>query len=540
MALSSGLLAAAAGCTGSLDGGPGRGGRETARIYPVASGLRTLTPSQYEASVRDVLGLGPAGSDDAPVAPLGQWSTAIAAARGGISPTAVESYETGARDAAAWVIADPERRMELVGCEPTAMASDRCTADFLGRVGRRAYRRALTSEELARWTALSAAIGTSLADPWRGIEHALSGILQSSHFLYRVELGEDDPESEDASDLRYSGLAMAPGLSSRGWGTPPDDLLLDAAARGELATDEGLSRALDRMLADPRAERGLEDFVADLLEVDGLATVEKDPTLHPDFEAQRAPMRAQLVHTAATALSEDGFGALFTTRSYFVDRNTAPLLGLDASDFDDTLTRVELPADGPRAGVLTTPGFLAMHSYAGKTSPALRGLYVRRRVLCHDIPPPPPGVATILPERADGALVTTRELVAFHQEEEICAGCHQFMDPIGLGLEQFDEVGAHRLTQNELTIDPSGDLDGESFEDARGLAAALASHDELASCMASRLYAFAAGSTVSATDRDVRRFAADGDEVRPMLAALVRSALFRRARAADETSGGGL
>jgi hypothetical protein len=114
------------------------------------------------------------------------------------------------------------------------------------------------------------------------------------------------------------------------------------------------------------------------------------------------------------------------------------------------------------------------------------------------------------------------------------------MDPIGLGLEQFDEIGAHRLTQNELTIDPSGELDGAAFEDARGLGEAIASHPALTSCMASRLFAFGAGSTVAANDRDVRRLAAGGDDVRVMLAALVRSELFRRARAVDDADGGGL
>jgi hypothetical protein len=528
------------GCTGSLEGGPGLGGQTTRASLPAASGLRTLTPAQYEASVRDVLGLEPDGRDGAPIAPLGQWSTAIAAARGGFSPTTVESYEAGARDAAAWVVADPARRAELVGCTPTAVAADPCAAEFLARVGRRAYRRALEADEVARWTALAATIGQALGDPWRGLEHALSGILQSPHFLYRVELGEDDPQSADAAALRYSSHEMATRLSYLVWGTTPDEELLDAAERGELTTDEGLDAQLERMLRDPRADAGLAAFVADLLEVDGLRTVEKDGTLHPDFEAQREPMRAQLVQTATVALAGGGFGALFTTRSYFVDRTTAPLLGLDASAFGDTPTRVELPADGPRAGVLTTPGFLAMHSYAGKTSPALRGLYVRRRVLCHDIPPPPPGVATILPERADGALVTTRELVSFHQEEEVCAACHRYMDPIGLGLEQFDEIGAHRLTQNELPIDPSGDLDGTAFDDARGLGEAIADHPALAPCMASRLFAFGAGSTVSADERAVRRLAAGGDDVRAMLTALVRSELFRRARAADEATGGGL
>ena len=109
-----GVLAAvmiAGGCVGALEEGPDEGTREYEALRPGPAGLRALTPSQYEASVRDVLGLGPAGSDDAPIAPLGQWATSIAAARGGFSPTTVESYETGARDAAHWLTSDPASRV---------------------------------------------------------------------------------------------------------------------------------------------------------------------------------------------------------------------------------------------------------------------------------------------------------------------------------------------------------------------------------------------------------------------------------------------
>jgi hypothetical protein len=498
-------------------------------LEPAPAGLRALTPAQYEASVRDVLGLRAGEHDDAPIAPLGQWATSIAAARGGFSPTTVESYEAGARDAAAWAIADPSRRLEVVGCTPVAASEDPCTNSFVARVGRRAYRRALTTEEIARWTELSASLGNSLGDPWRGVEHALSGILQSPHFLYRVEIGQDDPESSDRRRLRYSGLEMATRLAYLVWGTTPDEPLLAAAERGELTTDEGLSRTIDRMLEDPRARVGLEAFVADLLEVDGLTTLERDPVLHPDFDRLRGPMREQLVRTGATALEEDGFRAMFTTHTTFADATLAPLLDLEPSTLGPTLTRIELPETGPRAGVLTQPGFLALHAYPGKTSPALRGLFVRRRLLCQDIPPPPPSVSTQLPESIEGRLVTTRELVAAHQASETCAGCHRYMDPIGLGLEQFDEIGAHRLLQNGLTIDTSGELDGADFEDAVGLGRALAEHPILGPCMASRLFAFAAGSTAPADHPAIEALAADGDDVRSMWHRTLESELFRNA-----------
>ena len=515
------------GCLGTLEDGPAEARREFTALRPGPAGLRALTPAQYEASVRDVLDLGPSGSDDAPIVPLGQWATSIAAARGGFSPTTVENYEAGARDAAQWLTSDSSSRVARVGCTPTITEGDACVAASVSRIGRRAYRRSLTADELARWTGLARTLGVSLGDPWRGLEHALSGILQSPHFLYRVEIAERDPRASDPAQVRYTSLEMATRLAYLVWGTTPDEALLAAAERGELTTDEGLSRAVDRMLDDPRAEVGLEAFVADLLEVDGLLTLERDATLHPGFEPLREPMREQLVRTAATALAEDGFSAMFTTRTTFVDASLAPVLGLDPAGFGPTLTRFELPANGPRAGVLTQPGFLALHAYPGKTSPALRGLFVRRRLLCRDIPPPPPSVSTQLPTSVEGRLVTSRELVAVHQASESCAGCHRYMDPIGLGLEQFDEIGAHRLQQNALPIDPTGNLDGVDFDDAVGLGAALADHPGLGRCMASRLYAFAAGSTVPPDHPSIVALATGGDDVRTMFHRTIESELFR-------------
>ncbi len=189
----------------------------------------------------------------------------------------------------------------------------------------------------------------------------------------------------------------------------------------------------------------------------------------------------------------------------------------------------EVTVSGARAGILTTPGYLALHAYPGKTSPALRGLFVRKRLLCQDIPPPPAGVDTTLPELPEGELVTTRELVALHQESETCAACHRLMDPIGLGLEEFDAIGAHRTTENMLDIDPSGELEGVRFDDAVGLGATVAAHPRLLPCLVANLYAFAAANTVAADDPALEPMLAslDGDDVADAIVAIATDELFR-------------
>lgn len=513
-------------------------------LRPPPAGLRTLTPTQYAASVRTVLALEPTE-----VAPeVGQWATSVAAARGGLSPTMVDTYESTSRELVAYVFADDTRRGRIVHCAPNAAIDDACVREVLTRVGRRAYRRPLTEEELARWGNVVVTVAALFeGDAMKGLEHTITGLLQSTSFLYRVELGESevarDGEADDApgdsenARLRYTGHELVTRLAYLVWNAPPDDALLDLAEAQDLTRPAALDALLDMLLADPRAEAGATAFFADLFEADALRELEKNEELYPDFADRRASLAPQLVRVAREAVVEGGLPGLFTSRTVFVDAALAPYYGLDPASFgpslDEGFERHELAEDDPRRGVLTTPGVLAMHAYPGSTSPALRGLFVRRRLLCQTIPPPPPNVSTQLPEMEEGVLMTTRDLVALHQRDPSCASCHAFIDPIGLALEHFEADGSHRADHHGLTIDPSGELDGAPFADASELGDRLAEHPSFLPCVAAQLYAFGAGGTVPAGHGDVRALAqADFPE---LVRALARSELFRTAWALEET-----
>lgn len=510
-------------CMASIDDPP-RGDRPTepqaVSLRPPPAGLRTLTPTQYAASVRTVLGLAP--DDDTPIRAVGQWATAVAAARGGFAPTTVEAYEGAAREVVASVFADETRRAALVPCTPTASVEDPCARDVIRRVGRRAYRRPLTSDELARWLDVFVRVTDLLGEPMRGLEHALTGVLQSAHFLYRVELGEPDGER-----VRYTSHEMATRLAYLVWNATPDDALLDLAEADDLSGPEDIDGVLEQMLADPRAQAGVEAFLADLLETDALRALEKNPGLYPDFATQRPSLAPQLLQIASAAVREGDLGAIFTTRDVFVDAALAPYYGIDPTELSpaEGFVRRALAEGDPRRGVLTTPGVLAMHAYPGTTSPALRGLFVRRRLLCQSIPPPPPDVSTQLPEVEEGRLMTTRELVGLHQRDPSCASCHAFIDPIGLALEHFEADGSFREDHNGLTIDPSGELDGVPFDDASALGEALAEHPAFLPCVAAQVFAFGSGSTASAGNRDIRAIARD--DLDAVVREVARSEYFR-------------
>jgi hypothetical protein len=153
---------------------------------------------------------------------------------------------------------------------------------------------------------------------------------------------------------------------------------------------------------------------------------------------------------------------------------------------------VELPPDGPRAGLLTQASFLALHAHPSRSSPTLRGKFLRENLLCQAIPPPPDNVDTSLPANTRDAM-TARQRLTRHRMDPSCAGCHVLMDPLGLALEHFDGIGAYRQTENNLPIDASGELDGSQFQDARGLAAAVARHPDATGCFVRSVLRYARG-----------------------------------------------
>ncbi len=515
---------AVAGCVGDI-GDPSGSDSTTGDLQP--AGLRLLTPVQYQNSIRDVLGA------DVPVQAVGQWRSSLAAAQGGVSLTAVEEYETAALEAAEFVFSDPGRRAALAGCEPSIDAADACVTGLLQTLGRRAFRRALTATETARYATLAANTAALFDEPWRGVEYAVAGLLQSPDFLYRVELGEPDPD--DPSRLRFTSHDMAARLSYFIWNTTPDEELLLAAGADALVFDAGLGAQVTRLLASDRARAGAGQFFGDLLDVDSLLYVEKDTNWAPAFTDTIGPaMRDQLRLTIdQVALSENGdYRDLFDTRSTFVNAELAALLGLPGA-FGDALEPVTLP-EGPRAGLLALPGILTLNSGESSTSPTLRGKFVRNVLLCQSIPPPPAGVTAELPDAKPGEPVTTRDLLSQHLTDESCASCHRFMDPIGFALENFDAIGTFRAEQNEITIDASGDIDGTKFADAAGLGSAMRDHELLAPCFMRNLYRYGAGHIeqgieVGTVDELSQSFVEDGYRVRAAFELVALSKSFRLA-----------
>jgi hypothetical protein len=515
-------LAWSAGCSGSLDEGPVPFS-EHDPLEAGPGGIRVLTVSQYAASVRAALEL----PDDAPVPRVGNWTSSMSAAH---SPAGViVEYEAAAHEVTASVFGDASARTRLLGgCEPTRAAGDACTRTVIERVGRHAFRRRLGPEEIRRWTELATSLGATLEDPMLALQYAIAGLLQSPSFLYRVELPEPSIGTDGSSGL-YGSDALATRLAYFLWDAPPDDALLDAAERGDLLDPSLYDAQLDRMLADARTEDGLDSFVYDLFSVQNLGEPCRGDDCPPvDPTARVNPAYApQLVATASTALSEGGFQEMLLTRSPFVDVASAAHYGLDPADFGPALERVTLPASSGRIGALLTPGHLVRTSSDGHPSVVRRGLFVLRDLLCESIGAPPSAADAVLPTDDPDMPRSARQRSQAHARPG-CSSCHGRIDPIGLGLENYDQFGRWQSMEVGLPIDASGELDGEQFVDAQGLVEVIADSPAYEPCMTTHLYARATGEPVSPRAAEIREMTtAGGGDVRATLRAIARSGAFR-------------
>jgi hypothetical protein len=223
------------------------------------------------------------------------------------------------------------------------------------------------------------------------------------------------------------------------------------------------------------------------------------------------------------------YGQLFDQTATFMNAELAKIYQVPAPA-GGGFAKITLPADGPRAGLLTHPGFLAATSSDGETKPMVRGRVIRERLLCQKVPDPPK--AETLPPPMAGLNATKRERLAVHRTEPACAGCHGLIDPPGLALENFDAIGAYRRTEPDgSVIDARGELDGVAFDGAKGLGQSLRTHRQVGACLTTLLYRVATShreepGELPAIARLAAEFDRQGRRVKPLLLAIVTSDAF--------------
>lgn len=524
------LAVIAAGCAGDGPGEPA----PAVTAGPIA--MRRLTETQYRATISDVLG---ADIDIAGrIEPDNRRSGLLAVGASFVSVTAAgfEQYEAIARNIASQALSATHRDT-LFPCTPVTPtgADDDCAAQFVRTVGRRLWRRALSDAEVQARVSVARASTMALNDFHTGLETALTSLLMAPEFLFRVESIEPDPA--DASRQRFSSMAMASRLSFLLWNGPPDEELLAAGERGELVDDVALAAQVDRMLTSSRLEDSVRAFFADLFAFEDIehGLVRKDPTLFPAFsqtlinDAREQTLRVIVEHL----LTDDGdYRDLFTTRRSFMTRPLGLVYRVPvraATGWE----AYEFPAGDERGGLLTHVSLLALYSHPGRSSPTLRGKFVREVLLCQDVPPPPGNIDFSMFTDSSGAnRRTARQRLSVHVANDACAGCHALMDPIGLGLEQFDGIGIARASENGDPIDASGVLDQIGFVDGVSLGEALSSNPALGPCFVDSWYRYALGRDAADGERAfldymAEQLAQSGYRVRDVMRRIALSDAFR-------------
>lgn len=494
--------------------------------------LRKLTRSQYANSLTDIFGkalvVPPTGEPDA----ISQGLASIGAANTPYSSLGVETFESAAFAIGTQLIGEESLRTAHIPCEESPSFDKNCAESVITTLGRALWRRPLTSEEVDAMVGVSKGATETLESRHEGLTFGIAGLLQSPYFLYRMELGT---EIEGSEERAFDGYELATRLSYFLWNTTPDSALLDAAEAGLLDTEEGLIAEADRLLDDPRAREGLKQFYDEYLDLDEAEKLSKDPTVFEFFSVDYGMAIAEETRLLLDYIVFDGdrdFRELMTSKTTHLNPLLAALYDLP-SPAEEGFTRVNLPADGPRAGLLGHASFLAQHSHQVSTSVTRRGEAVRKILLCQSIPSPPVDVDTSIPEPS-GTAPTMRDRVAEHLQNPSCAGCHMLTDPIGLGLENFDGVGRYRVLDNGALIDPSGDLDQAEFQDALELGEAIGNHPDFSDCLVKTMTRYATGRLEKNSEREavdylIDSFETGGFRVKSLIREIIKSPLFRKA-----------
>jgi hypothetical protein len=502
--------------------------------------IRRLTHSQYNNTVRDLLGDLTRPASRFPKEDFIHGFTNQVAGLG-ISPLQAEGYSEAAERLAqaAFRAGNAERLLPIAPTElkPGDSASSAWAVAFVRDFGRKAFRRPLSSAEVELYTQLLLEEVARTGELLDGPRLIVEAMLQSPHFLYRIERGSESP---------HRAYEIAGRLSYFLWDTMPDDELLRAAEAGELDNVAGAETWARTMLEDSRARAAFDEFLAQWMRFDRVLSATRDRRRFPDFNQDTAvAMTEETRRLFHHVVWENRSFLEFLTADYtFVNGELAQVYGMPEPS--EEFERVQYPSDSGRSGVLGHGSLLMLTSKPGETSPTSRGLFIRNQFLAQEVPPPPPDASTELPDVTEDRPMTNRERLDAHLNRESCAACHRLIDPIGLGFEKFNAIGAFEESMSlrfgtraaprtvELELDTSAYIQGlenSDFSTPKELGHILAESEMFHRSMVKQVFRYAMGRLESDRDRAVidalvEDFRASDFRFRELIVSLVTSELF--------------
>jgi Protein of unknown function (DUF1592)/Protein of unknown function (DUF1588)/Protein of unknown function (DUF1587)/Protein of unknown function (DUF1585)/Protein of unknown function (DUF1595)/Planctomycete cytochrome C len=462
--------------------------------------IRRLNRAEYNNTIRDLLGIQFQPADDFPADDVGYGFDNIGDVLS-MPPILMEKYLAAAEKIVERAFQNPEARKRIMIATPMGRTRMDDVRKVLQTFATRAYRRPATDDEVKRLQRLVETVERNGDNVTDGIKLALQAVLVSPHFLFRVEIDREPNNPEVVHPI--SEYELASRLSYFLWSSMPDDELFKLAREKTLRQPTVLEAQVKRMLQDSRSRALTENFASQWLQTRNLKGFTPDPAQFPSFdEALRAAMLKETELFFEHVVREDrGIVEFLDAKYTFVNERLARHYGIEGVKGLE-FQKVTLKGD-QRGGILTQAGILTITSNPTRTSPVKRGKWILDNILGTPPPPPPAGVEELKEGKQAELTGSLRQRMEQHRANPMCATCHQRMDPLGFGFENFDAIGAWRGRDGKHAIDPSGVLPGgQAFKGPAELRSILKGRqDAFARCLTEKLLTFALGRGMERSDR---------------------------------------
>ncbi|MEM8946941.1 MAG: DUF1592 domain-containing protein [Planctomycetota bacterium] len=463
--------------------------------------IRRLNRVEYHYAVRDLLGVDFDVFEHFPADDTGYGFDTIGDVLS-VPPTLMEKYFVAAERISDQVRrqanddqSDISRRIFADGDPAGNGQTERKPGQIIERLATRAFRKPVDDRMVKRLASLASSESSGAADV---VARAVEAILVSPRFLYRAEFqpGPDDPTSVHP----LNEFALASRLSFFLWSSLPDDELLLLAEQNKLR--DKLDAQIVRMIEDEKSQRFVKNFVGQWLQTRQVEGVHRGRKLADRIDRYRDDLVEETERFFAHIMRDDRDVMELLTADYsFLNPYLADLYDVEGIEGEE-FRLVEFADDSPRGGLLTHGSILMITSNPDRTSPVKRGQFILDNFLGAPAPPAPPDVPDIEEATDGGRRLSTREQLAIHRADAACASCHDRMDPLGLGLENFDAIGRWRDRDGRFEVDARGELaSGEIFDGVRELREILGRKRRLFyRCLVKKLMTYALGRGIEYTD----------------------------------------
>ncbi|MGL4513276.1 MAG: DUF1592 domain-containing protein [Lacipirellulaceae bacterium] len=474
--------------------------------------VRRMTAHEYSNTIRDLLSVHYDAGHALPQDIAGGEGFNNATETLIVAPIHAEKFLDAATAALDYAGRDSAARGLLMPHQPSSDADETAAASAnLAKLVERAFRRPVSASELAPFERLFAdARADGLAFDL-AMFYAFRGVLTSPGFLFLSESAPQTPEAEEP----LSDWELASRLSYFLWATMPDQALRDAAGRGELKSAAAVRDQASRMLTvEGRLNDSLKHFVGQWLGTADLGGAKQvDPKRHPWVQDHHvAALREQPVYVVESVIRENrSLLELIDSDWTFLNVELLGLYQIDESEVEakeakrvaQHLVRVGLPDKHRyRSGLLGAGGVMVITSYPHRSSPVLRGGWTLDKLLGVELPPPPPNTPKLDDTHGAGADETLRERLVRHRADPACAGCHSRIDPVGFALENFDELGRWRASDESGPIDAAATMPGgTTIDGVAGLKQFLVENkDDFVRCVTEKMLAYALARGLKVSD----------------------------------------